>query len=160
MIIRWVLCLITLLPLSVASQPSTPAPDLQVQTIDGTQWKLQDQRGRWVVVNFWATWCSPCLKEMPELSQLHRDNAAIEVIGLAYEEIEAAQMVAFLVEHPVSYPIVVIDPFAPLADFAPPRGLPMSLVFAPDGTLSQQFLGPVTAEVLQQLIAENQGKIF
>jgi len=158
MIMRFVVCLIMLLPVTLLAQPATPAPRLHVHTLDGQSWNLNDQRGQWVVVNFWATWCSPCLKEMPELSQLHADNAAVEVIGLAYEEIETAQMVDFLAEHPVSYPIAIIDPFAPLVGFDPPRGLPMTLLFSPDGRLAQQFLGPVTAQRLEQAIAETAAK--
>jgi len=158
MIIRLWLALITLLPMALASQPTISVPQLQVQTIEGKNWNLQDQRGQWVVVNFWATWCSPCLKEMPELSRLHADHMTIEVIGLAYEEIESAQMEAFLAQHPVSYPIAIIDPFAPLADFAPPHGLPMTLLFAPNGTLIRQFLGPISAQTLIQAIAESQSQ--
>jgi len=155
--------LITLLPVTAASQSVIPIttphmPSLQLQTLDAHPWRLHDQLGKWVVVNFWATWCSPCLKEMPELSQLHTNNETIEVIGLAYEEIEHAQMVEFLTHHLVSYPIAIIDPFAPLAEIAPPRGLPMTLLIAPNGVLMQQFLGPVTAQILQQAIAESERK--
>jgi len=157
-IARLVFLFITLLPVTLAGQSTTLSAGLHVQTIQGQNWNLTDQHGRWVVVNFWATWCSPCLKEMPELSQLHTHNAAVAVIGLAYEEIENAQMVAFLAQHPVSYPIAIIDPFAPLAGFDTPRVLPMTLLFAPNGTLVQQFLGPVTAQTLEHAIAENEGK--
>src|SRR5690606_14476110 len=67
-------------------------PGLQVVTIDGTPYDLAAQRGQWVVVNFWATWCSPCLKEMPELSALHTMREHVSVVGLAYEEIEVPAM--------------------------------------------------------------------
>jgi len=155
---RVMFLLIALLPATLAGQSTPLITDIHVHTLDGRKWNLLDQRGRWVVVNFWATWCSPCLKEMPELSQLHTHNAAVEVIGLAYEDIENAQMVDFLAQHPVRYPIAIIDPFAPLAGFDTPRGLPMTLLFTPNGTFVQQFLGPVTAQTLEQAIAENEGK--
>jgi thiol-disulfide isomerase/thioredoxin len=129
-------------------------PTLQVTTLDGDAYDLSERRGRWVVVNFWATWCAPCIKEMPELSDLDAANEHIEVIGLAYEEIDVAAMREFLEKRPVVYPIALIDVYAPPADFATPRGLPMTYLIAPDGTVAKQFLGPVTAVQIESVIAE------
>jgi thiol-disulfide isomerase/thioredoxin len=105
------------------------------------------------VVNFWATWCGPCLKEMPELSALDAMRENIDVIGLAYEDIKPDDMAAFLKVHPVVYPVAIIEVYAPPADFASPRGLPMSYLIAPDGTVAKQFLGPVTAKDIEAAIA-------
>jgi thiol-disulfide isomerase/thioredoxin len=135
-------------------ETETPAtPTLKVQTIDGVAYDLAAHRGKWVVVNFWATWCAPCLKEMPELSALDAMREHIEVIGLAYEEIEPAEMKVFLQKHPVVYPIAIIDVYAPPADFATPRGLPMTYLIAPDGKVARQFLGPVTAKEIEAAVA-------
>lgn len=132
-------------------------PTLRVATIDGDEYDLADRRGKWVVVNFWATWCSPCLKEMPELSALDAMREHVEVIGLAYEEIEPEAMRAFLEKHPVVYPIAILDVYDPPADFATPRGLPMTYLIAPDGKVARQFLGPVTAKEIEIAIANNGG---
>ncbi|WP_317633195.1 TlpA disulfide reductase family protein [Xanthomonas sp. AM6] len=134
-------------------QETRAQPTLKMKAVDGSDYDLAAHRGKWVVVNFWATWCAPCLKEMPELSALHvmRDN--IEVVGLAYEDIEPAEMQAFLKEHPVAYPVVIVDTYAPPADFATPRGLPMTYLIAPDGKLAKQFLGPVNAHDIEAAIA-------
>lgn len=128
-------------------------PALEVQTLDGAAYSLAARRGRWVVVNFWATWCAPCLKEMPDLSALDKDNAHIEVIGLAYEEIEADELKAFLEARPVVYPIAILDVYNPPADFATPRGLPLTYLIAPDGRVAKQFLGPVTGKEIEAAIA-------
>ncbi len=128
-------------------------PVLQVKTLDGADYTLAARRGRWVVVNFWATWCAPCLKEMPDLSALDRDNDHIEVIGLAYEEIEADDLKAFLAARPVVYPIAILDVYNPPADFATPRGLPLTYLIAPDGRVAKQFLGPVTGKQIEAAIA-------
>ena len=132
--------------------PSPEMPRLVVTTVDGTPYDLAAHRGKWVVVNFWATWCKPCLKEMPELSALDAMREHVEVVGLAYEEIEAAEMKAFLEKHPVVYPIAIIDTYAPPADFETPRGLPMTYLIDPAGKVADRFVGPVTAHEIEAAI--------
>jgi len=142
----------------VATSDATPEaakpdiPSLRMADINGAQFDLAAHRGKWVVVNFWATWCSPCLKEMPELSALDAMREHIDVIGLAYEEIEPAAMKEFLKTHPVVYPIAIVDVYDPPADFATPRGLPMTYLLSPDGKIAKQFLGPVTAKEIEGVI--------
>lgn len=141
----------------VAAPPAAPAakpekPSLKVETFDGKTFDLSEHRGRWVVVNFWATWCTPCLKEIPDLDAFDKARADVDVIGLAYEEIERADMEAFLKEHPMSYPMAIVDTFNPPADFDTPRGLPMTYLIAPDGKIAKQFLGPTTSEELAKMI--------
>ena len=104
-------------------------------------------------MNFWATWCGPCLKERPELSALAAMREHVEVLGLAYEEIEPADLQAFLHQHPVVYPVAIVDVYDPPRDFATPRGLPMSYLIGPDGKVARQFLGPVTAKDIEAAIA-------
>lgn len=130
-------------------------PTLKVKTVDGADYDLAAHRGKWVVVNFWATWCAPCRKEMPELSALHAMRSEIEVVGLAYEEIEPADMQAFLKERPVTYPIAIVDPYDPPADFATPRGLPLTHLVDPQGKVVHSFVGPVTAADIEARIASS-----
>lgn len=144
-------------PAADGDAPAPAAPALRIETLDGAIYDLEDHRGKWVVVNFWATWCAPCREEMPELSALGVMREHIEVVGLAYEEIEPDAMRAFLEEHPVAYPIAIIDVYDPPAGFDTPRGLPMTYVIAPDGTVARQFLGPVTAHDIEAAIAEAGG---
>lgn len=132
-------------------------PRLQLTTLSGEPYSLAAQRGQWVVVNYWATWCSPCLKEMPELSALHAMREHIAVVGLAYEDIAADALRAFLARHPVAYPIAIVDVNAPPADFAAPVGLPVTYLIDPQGAMVERFVGPVTAVQLEQAIARHGG---
>lgn len=144
-------------PPAAEADRAASAPELRIATLDGAQYDLAEHRGKWVVVNFWATWCAPCLKEMPELSALDSMREHVEVIGLAYEEIEPADMRAFLDKHPVSYPVAIIDVAEPPVAFDTPRGLPMTYLIAPDGAVAEKFLGPVTAEEIEAAIARAGG---
>lgn len=144
-------------PAPAKPTPPSDMPELKITTLDGAQYDLAARRGKWVVVNFWATWCKPCLKEMPELSALDAMREHIEVLGLAYEEIEPADMRAFLAKHPVAYPIAIVDTYDPPAAFETPRGLPMTYLIGPDGKVVDRFLGPVTAHDIEAAIAKAGG---
>ena len=139
--------------ISGEAPPDAVIPELRIATLDGTRFDLAAQRGRWVVVNYWATWCSPCLKEMPDLDAFATSRADVAVIGLAYEEIEPEALRDFLVAHPVDYPVAIVDVFEPPADFPAPRGLPMTWLIGPAGDVVKRFLGPVTAHEIEAAIA-------
>lgn len=149
---------VLLLAIATAQAPLARATDLgaspalAVETLDGGRFDLAEQRGQWVVVNFWATWCPPCIKEIPDLTEFDARREDALVIGLAYEEIEKADLVAFLEKHPAGYAIAHVDPYEPLADFAAPRGLPMTYLIDPEGRVAQKFLGPVTGKELDAAI--------
>lgn len=142
---------------SPQAPPGTDVPALSVATVDGKTFELAAHRGHWVVVNFWATWCAPCLKEMPELSALDAMREHIDVVGLAYEEIEPAAMRDFLKDHPVVYPIAIVDTYKPPQDFDTPRGLPMTYLISPEGKVAKKILGPVTAHSIEAAIADAAG---
>ncbi len=124
-------------------------PALVVETLDGERFDLAEQRGRWLVINFWATWCAPCIKEIPELSAL-ADRDDVVVLGLDYEEIERDELDAFLAEHQPRYAIAPIDPWEPLDEFPVPRGLPVTYLINPGGTVVEAWLGPVDKAMIEQ----------
>lgn len=128
-------------------------PALKVATLDGASFDLAAQRGKWVIVNFWATWCSPCIKEMPDISQFVAGRSDVAAIGLAFGGEEKDDVVAFLVKHPVKYPIANVPLEEPPKDFGAPKGLPTTYLIAPDGSIAKKFTGPVTSQELEKAIA-------
>jgi thiol-disulfide isomerase/thioredoxin len=137
---------------AMAAPAATPA--LKVTTLDGKSFDLAAQRGKWVIVNYWATWCVPCIKEMPDISAFVKSRKDVAAIGLAFEDTDAHDIQAFLAKHPVAYPIAQVDVTAPPKDFDSPRGLPTTYLIAPDGHIAQRFVGPITGEALSQAIAK------
>jgi thiol-disulfide isomerase/thioredoxin len=129
-------------------------PKLVVKTLDDKTFDLSQQSGKWVIVNFWATWCSPCLKELPDISAFvtaHKDKVA--GIGLDFEDTDKADVIKFLQQHPLSYPVAQIGMDDPPKDFEAPKGLPNTYVIAPDGHVAKAFLGPITTKDLDGVIA-------
>jgi thiol-disulfide isomerase/thioredoxin len=127
-------------------------PGLTVKTLDGKTFDLAAERGQWVIVNFWATWCSPCIAEMPAISKYVTTHEDVTAIGLAWDQSPRGDIVKFAKEHPVDYPLAVLDPDHPPQGFPAPAALPTTYLIAPDGTVAKQFLGPITVESLDAAI--------
>jgi len=137
-----------------AMAATAAAPDLKVTTLDGKPFDLAAQRGKWVVVNYWATWCVPCIKEMPDISAFVKNHKNVTAIGLAFEDTDAKDIKAFVAKHPVVYPIAQVDVMDPPKAFEPPKGLPTTYLIAPDGTVAKRFVGPVTEQSLGEAISK------
>ena len=139
----------------VAGAQAEPAkmPTLSVKTLDGGTFDLAAERGKWVIVNFWATWCSPCIKEMPDISKFVASRSDVSAIGLAFGGEELTDVTSFLEKHPVKYPIANVPLESPPKDFGAPKGLPTTFLIAPDGSLAKKFTGPITAGELEKAIA-------
>ncbi|EIM00031.1 MULTISPECIES: TlpA family protein disulfide reductase [Rhodanobacter] len=141
------------LAFATPAQAAMPAqPTLHVTTLDGKTFDLAAQRGKWVIVNYWATWCVPCIKEMPDISRFVAAHNNVTAIGLAYEDSEPADIKAFLAKHPVAYPIAQVSLDQPPKDFDEPRGLPTTYLIDPDGKVAKHIVGPVTEASLEGLI--------
>ncbi len=150
-----VVALAAALAFAAPAQAAMPAqPTLHVTTLDGKTFDLAAQRGKWVIVNYWATWCVPCIKEMPDISHFVATHKNVAAIGLAYDDSELADIKAFVAKHPVVYPIAQVTLDKPLKDFDEPRGLPTTYLIGPDGKVAKHIVGPITEASLAALIGQ------
>jgi thiol-disulfide isomerase/thioredoxin len=133
-----------------AAMPEKPA--LKITTIDGKTFDLAAERGKWVIVNYWATWCVPCIKEMPDISRFVATHKNVAAIGLAFDDSAPADIRSFVAKHPVVYPVAQVTLDKPVKDFDEPRGLPTTWLIAPDGKVAKSFVGPVNSTVLAAAI--------
>jgi thiol-disulfide isomerase/thioredoxin len=130
----------------------SPAAAFEMQGSDGQLLRLADFRGRWVLVNFWATWCPPCLQEIPALVALDEARDDVQVIGIAIEWKDRRQVLQFAEGMFVGYPIVLGD--RALVDrFGGIKGLPSSLVYDPSGALVARHTGALSRADMERLIA-------
>jgi thiol-disulfide isomerase/thioredoxin len=115
--------------------------------------RLSDYRGKWVLVNFWATWCPPCLEEMPDLGALYdaRRGKDLIVIGVAVDFQNPREVIEFADNMLVSYPIVLGDKKV-TDQFARIRGLPTTLIYDPKGELVKTHLGAITRKQVEAII--------
>lgn len=149
--------LMSLLVLAVPACASDTV-DFTLPDLNGKSRKLSEFRGKWVVVNYWATWCPPCLDEIPELvnfHEAHKDKNAL-VIGVDFEEISLPELKTFVEDYFMSYPILQMNP-APKSELGVISGLPTTFLVSPDGKLVAKQTGPVTAKMIKEFIDEYDG---
>ncbi|GAB4170691.1 MAG: hypothetical protein Kow0020_05020 [Wenzhouxiangellaceae bacterium] len=146
------LLLTGLLPVWAAPEPGTHI-DFELPDLDGQVHRLGDWRGQWVLVNYWATWCKPCRKEIPDFSALDERREDLTVLGLAFEDTSDEDLKAFLEAHPASYPILKVDVYDPPEALGAPMALPTSYLIDPEGRLVQRWIGPVTSGQVEARIA-------
>lgn len=127
-----------------------PAPEIAGPAVVGDAVRLSDLRGRWVVVNFFATWCVPCLREHPELVRFAGRHSPddVAVLGVVYDD-DAAAVARFFRERGGDW--AVLDDSRAKVDFGV-RGIPESFLVDPDGVVRTRLVGGVTADGLDRLL--------
>ena len=99
----------TIVALSLLANVSSaePAFDYRLRDLDGVEYRASESRGKWLVINFWATWCTPCLEEMPQLEKFYRDNRGrADLWGVTFEDTDIDAIRRFVARLGVTYPIL------------------------------------------------------
>jgi len=144
-----------LTPILLLCSFALSAVELPYQTLKGEQKNLSDHLGKWVVINYWATWCPPCRVEIPELIMFHdehKDRDAI-VLGFSMESASRQKLLDFVEESMINYPIIPNAKSYPQIGEVP--GLPTTFLINPKGEVVASQVGMITAEMLESFIKKN-----
>ncbi|KGE05287.1 TlpA family protein disulfide reductase [Pseudohaliea rubra] len=116
---------------------------------------IEEQLGSWVLVNYWAEWCKPCIREIPELNSLDGEDD-IAVLGVNYDGVTGDALAAQIDALDIRFAQLPTDPAADLG-IDRPQVLPTTVVIDPDGRRVATLLGPQTAESLREAMAGSGG---
>ena len=140
------------LAVSVSAQ-KTSTPELRLKDINGRALRLSDYRGKVVLVNFWATWCPPCRKEVPDLIKLQRDSRkqGLRVIGVTYPPQKLSEVRRFARQMGINYPVGLGKKETSL-EFTSSENLPLTIVIGRDGSIREVIEGILLPEEFQSKI--------
>jgi len=128
------------------------ARGFELKDTTGSPQRLADLKGKWIVVNFWATWCAPCVKEIPEIAVFAKEQGdKVRVLGIALDWDDEKQVLAFARKIGHTYPLVLGTDTSEKA-FGRMKGLPTTIVYDPSGKLVYQKTGTVTRELLLRIV--------
>jgi len=135
---------------------SVPEVTFTLTDTEGGVFTEKNTRGKYLVVNFWATWCTPCLKEIPAFVEFYNQNSNhVEILGLDYEPVNLPVINEFVERFSINYPIILYTDTndSEYSKFGEIVGMPTTLIYSPDGELIRTFMGEVTIEDLDKYIS-------
>src|SRR3546814_3272408 len=147
---------------SLGDGPMTSiAPSINFFTREGKTLSLASLKGRWVLINFWASWCAPCIDELPNLvrAQDEYSGLGLQIIGPALDEARAVK--PMLARFNINYPVTADFANGDLAmrAFGNDKGaLPFPVLIDPDGFVVERHLGGMSAEQLEQMLKRHIGR--
>ncbi|RUQ91041.1 TlpA family protein disulfide reductase [Legionella septentrionalis] len=133
---------------------TTVQAEVVLEDLHGQKIPFSALNGKWVFINYWASWCQPCIEEIPELNEFYEryKNDNVVIFGVNYEALPVAEQKQLVKEYDIRYPALTNDP-ATLLKLGDIRGVPVTFVFNPQGELSGTLYGGQTSRSLSQIVA-------
>ena len=123
------------------------------EVVGGSGLSEADLKDRWLVINYWATWCGPCITEIPEFNEIHHNpRSDLIVLGVNFDgPTERSTQQADLEKMKIEFPVVIQDPAARFG-YEVPSVLPTTVIVRPDGSIAAQLVGPQTKASVMQVV--------
>jgi peroxiredoxin len=151
---------------NITGQPrlgkGVPAPNFTFPDLDGKMVSLTDYKGKVVLLNIWATWCLPCVEEMPSMEKLYQElkDESFEILAVSIDESGVKAVLPFMKKHKLSFP-ALIDAAGAMKSLYQATGVPESFIVDKDGIIVEKVIGPRdwaapgTIRFFQKLIQKN-----
>ena len=134
---------------------SVPELSFSLTDTKGVIFTEKNTRGKYLVINFWATWCTPCLKEIPAFVKFYEENSDhVEILGLDFEPVDLEIINDYVGRFSINYPIVLYneDNDSEYSNFGDIVGMPTTQIYSPEGELLHTFMGEITIDDLSKFI--------
>ncbi|MDA8872130.1 TlpA family protein disulfide reductase [Candidatus Thioglobus sp.] len=134
---------------------SVPELSFSLTDTKGVIFTEKNTRGKYLVINFWATWCTPCLKEIPAFVKFYKENSDhVEILGLDFEPVDLEIINDYVERFSINYPIVLYneDNDSEYSNFGEIIGMPTTQIYSPEGELLHTFMGEITIDDLSKFI--------
>ena len=134
---------------------SVPELSFSLTDTKGVMFTEKNTRGKYLVINFWATWCTPCLKEIPAFVKFYEENSDhVEILGLDFEPVDLEIINEYVGRFSINYPIVLYneDNDSEYSNFGEIVGMPTTQIYSPEGELLHTFMGEITIDDLSKFI--------
>lgn len=136
-------------------EAAVPAPDFSVSDLQGNTVSLSSYKGKVLFLNFWATWCPPCRKEIPDFIEAYRElkGEGLEILGLSFDELSAAEVAEWVKSAGINYPVAMATPEI-VGAYEPGQFIPATIVVDGQGRIRHRESGLMTKAALVRLFRQ------
>lgn len=148
---------ITLILLCCLSLISCSKPDPVLHDVQGNSVPVSELKNKWVIINYWATWCGHCLEEIPELNRFYKDNQGKNILlfGVSYDVLSLTRLKFAVSAMHIEFPVLTDDPAQELG-IDGTDVVPVTFIINPKGVVVKEIFGPNTEESLTAILHELQ----